>query len=88
LKADSEGSFQPQTATRELVDIIPALVDIGISKSTLIASMTRTKRGKRSVGSKPFKLSRQQAQNLYQLVFDTAAIRIKGKDIESKHPQQ
>ena len=81
LKADSEKSFQPQTESGELIDIIPFFNQQGITTDTLINSMSKNKSGKKSMNSRPFKLTTEQSNNLYDYLIGNSTIKIKGKDI-------
>lgn len=87
LKADSEKSFQPQTRNKELIDLIPFFAKQGISTENLINSIAKNKSGKKSMNSRPFKLTVEQSQKLYDYLTENSPIKIKGKDIELKHPE-
>jgi hypothetical protein len=87
LKADNEKSFQPQTENGELIDVIPFFEQQGISTETLINSMAKNKSGKKSMNSRPFKLTPEQSPKLYKYLTENSPIKIKGKDIELKHPE-
>jgi len=86
LKADKDLSFQPQDKDKCLIDIIPFLNNQGISLDNLRNSISKTKNGKQSLNSRPFKLTKEITDNLYQYLFENATIKIKGKMIENKHP--
>ncbi len=88
LKADSEKSFQPQTRNKELIDLIPFFVQQGISTENLINSMAKNKNGKKSMNSRPLKLTPEQSQKLYDYLTENSPIKIKGKDIKLKHPNR
>jgi len=87
LKANSDKSFQPQTEKRDLIDVIPFFEQQGISTDTLINSMSKNKSGKKSMNSRPFKLTPEQSLKLYDYLTENSPTKIKGKDIKSKHPE-
>jgi hypothetical protein len=88
LKADSEKSFQAQRGSSELIDIIPFLNQQGISTDKLKNSISKNRSGKKSMNSRPFKLTAELSESLYKYLFQTSTIKIKGKDIEMKHPNR
>lgn len=61
LKADSEKSFQLQSESGELINITPFFNQKGITTDTLINSMSKNKSGKKSMNSRPFKLTQEQS---------------------------
>ena len=80
LKADSKKSFQPQDSDRNLIDILPFLNRNGITTDKLIRSMTSNR------GSRPFQLSSDLGQKLYDYLFSTATIKLFCKQLKDKHP--
>ena len=86
LKADNKKSFQPQDIDKNLIDILPFLNQQGISTDELINGIAMTKNGKRAVGSRPFKLSDDIGQRLYDYLFSTATIKLTGDLLATKHP--
>jgi len=86
LKADKERSFQPQDKNKNLIDILPFLIKQGISIDTLINGIGKTVNGKRTINSKPFKLSNEISKKIYEYLSETSAIKIYGKMIVNKYP--
>jgi hypothetical protein len=87
LKADENGSFQPQDANGNLIDIVPFLNENKISIDLLRSSISRTKNGNHALNSRPFKLSDELTQKLYTFLLNSKII-IKGQMIEDKHPNK
>ena len=85
LKADMDKSFQPQNINRRLIDIIPFLNTLNIPTESLVNSIAKTRNGKPSRNSRPYKLSAETARNLYDFL-DKSDIKIKGYMIKDKHP--
>lgn len=76
LKADPDNSFQPQNAFQELIDILPFLLEQGLT-------LPEIRRGMRSgFNSKPFSLNASLAANLYSWLDRTAAIRLEGAKLQ------
>jgi len=86
LKAEKDRSFQPQDKDKCLIDIVPFLNSIGISTDNLRNLISKTKNGKQSLNSRPYKLTDENAEKLYQYLFEKSTIKIKGEMIENKHP--
>lgn len=85
LKGDENLSFQPQDKDQNLIDIVPLLNDKGISIEFLRSSISRTKNGKHALNSRPFKLTDELTEKLYNYLSNSSII-IKGQMIETKHP--
>ena len=76
LKADPDNSFQPQNAFQELIDILPFLLEQGLT-------LPEIRRGMRAgFNSKPFSLNASLAANLYSWLDRTAAIKLEGAKIQ------
>lgn len=76
LKADPDNSFQPQNAFQELIDILPFLLEQGLT-------LPEIRRGMRAgFNSKPFSLNASLAANLYSWLDRTAAIKLEGAKLQ------
>lgn len=84
LKAAPDRSFQPQTPDGCLLDLVPALQDAGISLPTLTQGL------RAGFQSKPMRLDRSVATQLYDWLCHEAAVRLKGSQlamIRAAHPE-
>lgn len=84
LKADSAKSFQPQDHSRRLLDIVPILVQLGVSLNDLRASL------RKAFASKPMPLHGSIARDLYQFLFKNACLKLTGKQLQQvrqSHPE-
>jgi hypothetical protein len=76
LKAAPDNSFQPQNAFQELIDILPFLLEQGLT-------LPEIRRGMRAgFNSKPFSLNASLAANLYSWLDRTAAIKLEGAKLQ------
>jgi len=82
LKADPEQSFQPQNKDSKLIDIVPFLKNHGVSIDQLRLVMIS------NVNSRPFKLPDDIGEELYDYLFNLAAIKLKGNQLASIHPHR
>ena len=73
LKADPDRSFQPQDANGELIDIVPFLVDAGLSLDEL------NRKSRAGFNSQPFYLDNRVANSLYEWLQQQASIKLTGK---------
>lgn len=80
LKGDSEKSFQPQSAINSLIDILPFLNKNGLEPEELINSITSKR------GSRPFKLSSDLGNQLYDFLYSESGHRVKGSELKNLHP--
>lgn len=80
LKANEIKSFQPQTADKLLVDIVPFLRAIGLDLEILRNQM------KAGYQAKPIKLETSKAKELYNYIFENSLIKIYGYQIADTHP--
>jgi hypothetical protein len=76
LKADASRSFQPQDANKELIDIVPCLVDAGLTLDTLRLGLRSNK------GSKPFFLTDDISTLLYDWLDQRASIKLCGEQLQ------
>lgn len=75
LKADPERSYQPQDTKGRLIDIVPALEKIGLSRAYL-------RRGLRAgIGSRPLRLSEGHRAALYDWISKSAPIKRRGPSL-------
>jgi hypothetical protein len=72
LKADPLRSFQPQTEENELVDIVPFLVEMGITIKTLHKGLSA------GIGSRPFPLDDHATNGLYERLERAATLKLRG----------
>lgn len=86
LKADAAKSFQPQNSDKQLIDILPFLKTQKILRNTLINAISKNRNGNWAIGTRPYKLDPQIAQALYGFLAK-AAIKIKGSQLNGKHPK-
>ncbi len=75
LKADQHQSFQPQNADKRLIDILPLLVDAGLSKDLLRDKM------RAGYNSQPYLLG-GIASMLYEWLNGNASIKLTGEMLE------
>ena len=76
LKANPDNTFQPQNAFQELIDILPFLLEQGLT-------LPEIRRGMRAgFNSKPFSLNASFAANLYSWLDRTAAIKLEGAKLQ------
>lgn len=76
LKADPHRSFQPQNANKDLIDIVPFLIDAGLSLEEL------RERSRAGFNSQPFYLSSSITTSLYDWLGQHASIKLTGKVLE------
>ncbi len=84
LKADPDRSFQPQTADGNLLDIVPILLDAGLSLPML------TKGLRAGYQSKPMRLDSPVASHLYDWLCHEPAVALKGDQLaalRASHPE-
>jgi hypothetical protein len=79
LKSEPLHSFQPQTKNQELIDIVPFLINQGISLVQLRNSISFYVSGKMARTSKPMQLNDNLANALYAFL-SSADIKLYGKD--------
>lgn len=72
LKADAERSFQPQTSTNTLFDIVPTLLDLGLSLEAVQCGL------RAGFNSRPMRLDDTQANVLYAWLHENAAQQWRG----------
>jgi hypothetical protein len=72
LKADPFLSFQPQTEEKDLIDIMPFILQLGITVETL------RYRIQANFGSRPIKLDDEIANKLYERLQDVSLIKLRG----------
>jgi hypothetical protein len=75
LKADTAQSYQPQDGTGSLIDILPVLVRLGLSLSTLRSRLVAAR------GSRPMSISDDLARRLCDRLADLAPTKLRGADI-------
>ena len=83
LKAEPERSFQPQTASAELIDIVPLLARHGLPLGQLQAGL------RAGVGSRPVRLERSAATAIADQLRQ-APIQLQGpalRQIRLRHPE-
>jgi hypothetical protein len=88
LKADPIRSFQPQTGTGSLIDVLPIFADLGLSREWLRAAI-RKPFGKRFV-SKPIPIDERLTRDLYENLRGLARRKLRGpllRKIRQKHPE-
>jgi hypothetical protein len=85
LKSDIHKSFQPQDENKNLIDIVPLLLQSGISLNDLRNAISRTNSGKRAINSRPFKLQEEVAFSLFENL-SKADIKVTGSMIKNSHP--
>jgi hypothetical protein len=76
LKGSRKMSFQPQTDTGQLMDIVPILSRMGIGLPVLQAGL------RKSVGSKPMLLTGAIAHALYTSIANEAGVRLLGNQLQ------
>ena len=81
LKANSKSSFQPQSISHELIDIVPFLNQKGIDTLFLNQKMTKGR------ASKPMQLDSKIGKELFDQLNKQAEIKIYGSDLAYKHPR-
>jgi hypothetical protein len=85
LKADPNHSFQPQTAEGNLLDIVPALNEAGLSLEMLYAGL------KAGFQSKPMKLDKAVVAKVRDWLESNASKFLKGEQMEAirtRHPEE
>ena len=82
LKADPDLSFQPQTKTGDLIDIIPIITEF-IPINILREKITRKGKDGKTSGSKPVFLSTLSACSIYQYLCDCAEIQLRGRELKA-----
>lgn len=80
LKADPERSFQAQTVNSTLIDIVPFLINNGITLQDLHAGII-TKRG-----SRPMEIPDELGRALYGYLYNEAVTKLKGAELEKLYP--
>ena len=85
LKGGIYTSFQPQTESMELLDIVPFLLTEGLDMSTL-HKISKTRNLKRLVNSIPFKLEGNLADSLYNYLLNSSSIQLRGEFLEPLYP--
>lgn len=84
LKADPTKSFQPQTETNELLDVLPFFRNMGLKVTTLRREL------RAGTGSRPFPLNGSVTLALYNYLNEHSHIKLKGKklaQIRKMHPE-
>jgi hypothetical protein len=84
LKANPLSSFQPQDATQKLIDVVPFLVERGLSLDEL------NRKFRAGFNSQPFSLYSSIANSLYDWLEKIAEIKLTGDELEPirrMHPQ-
>lgn len=84
LKADPHHSFQPQDANKRLIDIVPFLIEMGLSLDTLRKGLQI------NFASRPIRLDNRIIASLYQWLYQEAEIKLTGEILEGirqKNPQ-
>lgn len=76
LKADPYRSFQPQDANKKLIDVVPFLVDAGLSLDEL------NRKSQAGFNSQPFYLDSRTVISLYEWLEQQASIKLTGKVLE------
>lgn len=76
LKADPDRSFQPQAANKELIDVVPFLVNAAMSLDEL------NRKSRAGFNSQPFSLDSRVAVSLYEYLEQQASIKLRGKELE------
>jgi hypothetical protein len=85
LKADPIKSFQPQTESGVLIDILPVLVNLGLSKECLRRGLS-----KKSFGAKPMPISHAHAYHLHDWFSAHVSRKLGGallRRIREEHPE-
>lgn len=75
LKAHPRRSFQPQTAARALVDIVPILRDLGVGLDVLRPGL------RAGFAAKPMPIEESTGAELYRRISAAAAVRLRGADM-------
>lgn len=84
LKADPNHSFQPQTAEGDLLDIVPAFLEAGVSLAMLHAGLSA------GYQSKPMMLDKAVVAKVYDWLNRHASVVLNGEQMEAiraKHPE-
>ena len=76
LKADPKSSFQPQSSSSSLLDVLPFLVKKGIDIESLRKGMQAGR------GSKPFRLESKHSDDLYKWLVLNANIKLNGFQLQ------
>jgi hypothetical protein len=87
FKANSKRSFQPQDINGNLIDIIPFLEMHNIELSTLQQNISLTSNGKKAIPSRPHQIDSSIGQQLYDYLYNIAAIKLTGPYLANKHPK-
>jgi hypothetical protein len=87
LKACKENSFQPQNQKKELLDIVPFLLKQGYSLADLRKNISFYASGKMARTSKPMILKDKITKALFDYL-SSADIKIYGRDLKNKHPNE
>jgi len=77
LKAEPAKSFQPQTSTGDLIDILPELSALGFTTSTLRIAL------KKGFASKPMPIDPVSAAHLFSFLQSHAAVRLLGSQLQT-----
>ena len=72
LKADPFLSFQPQTKNNDLIDIMPFILQLGVTLETLRSGL------RANIGSHPLRIGDERASKLYEWLQDTSTIKLRG----------
>lgn len=84
LKANPSQSFQPQTTDGELIDIVPGLVQVGLTAEVVARGI------KSGYAAKPMQLNREQSAGLYDWINGQSPVKLIGPQlslIRDKHPK-
>ena len=86
LKADKDKSFQPQNEFNGLIDGLPILIKMGISKEILVQKISMNQSGKRSRNTRPFPIDNETAKELINEISKKSPIKLTGKFLMNKYP--
>lgn len=84
LKANRAQSFQPQTANGELIDIVPGLVQIGLTVEVVARGIQS------GYAAKPMQLNREHSAGLYEWINRQSPVKLTGPElslIRDKHSE-
>lgn len=76
LKAHPSKSFQPQLAMGQLIDVLPTLQSVGVSRKLLREGL------RKGFGSKPMPLNKAVADALYLRIHEIAVAKINGLQLQ------